>query len=223
MREATQGLTASIGLSGTKYVAKVASAYKKPDGLTVVPPSSAKAWLAPLEVSWLWGAGPKTQARLHALGLRTIGDVANADPAYLTKNLGSAGYHFYALSHAEDPRKVARSRIPKSIGSEQTLLEDIPIGADLMRHLQRSADRIASRLKKEKSAGWGCQGQTQDVAIPDFNATADARTRKRCRQRPVQIGDRAAGCVQARWPIPIGRISGIRPLACWRDAAVGLV
>src|SRR5262249_50594680 len=64
-REATGGLTASVGLSATKYVAKVASACRKPDGLTVVRPEEAKAWLAPLPVSWLWGAGPKTQARLH--------------------------------------------------------------------------------------------------------------------------------------------------------------
>ena len=79
IREAT-GLTASVGLSATKYVAKVASACQKPDGLTVVPPEDAKAWLAPLSVSWLWGAGPKTQARLHQIGMHTIGDVARADP-----------------------------------------------------------------------------------------------------------------------------------------------
>ena len=60
VREATGGLTASVGLSATKYVAKVASAFQKPDGLTVVPPEEAKSWLAPLPVSRLWGAGPKT-------------------------------------------------------------------------------------------------------------------------------------------------------------------
>ena len=81
IREATGGLTASVGLSATKYVAKVASACQKPDGLTVVPPEDAKAWLAPLSVSWLWGAGPKTQARLHQLGMHTIADVAEADRA----------------------------------------------------------------------------------------------------------------------------------------------
>jgi DNA polymerase-4 len=73
VREATGGLTASVGLSGTKYVAKVASACLKPDGLTVVLPDEARAWLAPLPVSWLWGAGPKTQTRLYQIGLRTIG------------------------------------------------------------------------------------------------------------------------------------------------------
>ena len=153
--EATNGLTASIGLSGTKYVAKVASAYKKPDGLTVVDPSEARAWLEPLPVSSLWGAGPKMQKRLHELGLRTIGDVANSDPAFLEGKLGSAGAHFYALSHAEDERRVARHRVPKSIGSEQTLSEDIFMGAALNQHLQNSADRIASRLKKKSLSALG--------------------------------------------------------------------
>jgi DNA polymerase-4 len=96
VREVTGGLMASVGLSATKYVAKVASACRKPDGLTVVPPEEAKAWLAPLPVSWLWGAGPKTQARLHLLGLHTIGDVADADVKLLSTKLGSAGLHFRA-------------------------------------------------------------------------------------------------------------------------------
>src|SRR3990172_6329751 len=110
VREATGGLTASVGVSATKYVAKVASGRRKPDGLTVVRPEEAKAWLAPLPVSWLWGVGPKTQARLHHLGLRTIGDVADADPKFLSAKLGRAGLHFHALAQAEDPRPVTGGR-----------------------------------------------------------------------------------------------------------------
>ena len=109
VREATGGLTASVGLSATKYVAKVASARQKPDGLTVVPPEDAKAWLAPLPVAWLWGVGPKTQSRLHQIGLRTIGEVAHADPQFLSAKLGRAGLHFHALAQAEDPRQVSRT------------------------------------------------------------------------------------------------------------------
>ena len=82
VREAT-GLTASVGVSATKYVAKAGSSYRKPDGLTVVPAREAKAWLAPQPVSRLFGAGPKTVPKLHALGLRTIGDVARCDPRVL--------------------------------------------------------------------------------------------------------------------------------------------
>src|SRR5680860_1120907 len=103
VRAATGGLSASVGISATKYVAKVASAHQKPDGLTVVPPETAKAWLAPMPVSRLWGAGEKTEPRLLALGLRTIGDVADADPRLLADKLGKLGMHFYTLAQAQDP------------------------------------------------------------------------------------------------------------------------
>jgi DNA polymerase-4 len=106
IRDVTGGLTASVGLSASKYVAKVASAFQKPDGLTVVPPEDATAWLAPLPVSRLWGAGPKTQRRLHDLGLYTIGDVASADVRFLSAKLGRAGTHFHTLAQADDPRPV---------------------------------------------------------------------------------------------------------------------
>ena len=155
IREATGGLTASVGLSATKYVAKVASACQKPDGLTVVPPEEAKAWLAPLPVSWLWGAGPKTQARLHQLGLHTIGDVAHADPRFLSAKLGSAGVHFHTLAQAEDPRPVIGRRASKSIGSEHTLDEDVREKADIKFHLRRSADTIGRRLRKKNYVAFG--------------------------------------------------------------------
>ena len=155
IRDATGGLTASLGLSVTKYVAKVASAFQKPDGLTVVPPEEAKAWLAPLPVSWLWGAGPKTQVRLHQLGLHTIGDVAHADPRFLSTKLGSAGVHFHTLAQAEDPRAVIGRRASKSIGSEHTLDEDVREKAHIKFHLRRSADTIGRRLRKKNSAAFG--------------------------------------------------------------------
>jgi DNA polymerase-4 len=155
VREATGGLTASVGLSATKYVAKVASACQKPDGLTVVPTEEAKAWLAPLPVSWLWGAGPKTQARLHQIGLRTIGQVADANPKFLFAKLGRAGLHFYALSHAEDSRPVIGRRSSKSIGSERTLEKDISGKANIKLHLRRSADVIGRRLREKRYVAFG--------------------------------------------------------------------
>lgn len=153
--EVTGGLTASVGLSSTKYVAKVASAFRKPDGLTVVPPENAKTWLAPLPVSRLWGVGPKTQDRLHQLGFRTIGSVSEADPKFLSTKLGSAGLHFYTLAHAEDPRPVLGSRMPKSIGSENTLDWDVKEKADIKLHIRRSADLVARRLRKKNYLAFG--------------------------------------------------------------------
>jgi DNA polymerase-4 len=166
IRDAT-GLTASVGLSATKYVAKVASACRKPDGLTVVPPEDAKAWLAPLPVSRLWGAGPKTQARLHRLGLYTIGDVARTDVRVLSAKLGSAGRHFHTLAQADDPRPVIGRRSSKSIGSEHTLNQDVHAKADIKRHLHLSAGAIGRRLRRKNyvAFGVGIKLKTADFQI----------------------------------------------------------
>ena len=155
IRDATCGLTASVGISSTKYVAKVASACRKPDGLTIVRPEEAKAWLALFPVSRLWGAGPKMQARLQQLGFHTIGDVAAADPHFLCAKLGSVGLHFHSLAHAEDPRRVIGRRTSKSIGSEHTLDKDVRARSDIKLHLRRSAETIARRLRRKSYAALG--------------------------------------------------------------------
>lgn len=164
VREATGGLTVSVGLSGTKYVAKVASAFQKPDGLTVVPPATAKAWLAPMPVSRLWGAGQKTEPRLLALGLRTIGDVAEADPRLLVDKLGKLGLHFHTLAQAKDPRRVDSHRKSKSIGSEATLSRDVRDKEEIKLHLRRSADKVARRLRAKcfVASGVGVKLKTAD-------------------------------------------------------------
>jgi DNA polymerase IV len=182
IREAT-GLTASVGLSATKYVAKVASACQKPDGLTVVPPDEAKAWLAPLPVSWLWGAGPKTQVRLHQLGMHTIADVAEADVQFLSAKLGSAGLHFHTLAHAEDPRPVIGRRASKSIGSEHTLDEDVYEKADIKFHLRRSADTIGRRLRKKSYVAFG-------VAVKLKTTDFQMVTRQQRFSEPTDVAER---------------------------------
>lgn len=151
--EAT-GLHVSVGVAASKYVAKVASGVCKPQGLLVVPPAETVAWLGQLPVARLWGAGPKTQEKLARFGFETIGDIAAADPAKLRNQLGRAGAHFYELAHGRDPRRVEGGRRSRSMGSERTLNEDVVAREDIARHLQRSADRIARRLRrKELRAG----------------------------------------------------------------------
>lgn len=183
VRDATNGLTASVGLSGTKYVAKVASATRKPDGLTVVPPGQAKSWLAPLSVSWLWGAGPKTQARLQQLGLHTIGDVASADARFLSAKLGSAGLHFHTLAQAEDPRPVVGRRASKSIGSEHTLEEDVREKAVIKFHLRRSADTVGRRLRKKNYVAFG-------VGVKLKTADFQIVTRQHRLSEPTDVADK---------------------------------
>ena len=154
VREAT-GLTASVGVSGTKYVAKAASSYRKPDGLTVVPPWEARAWLAPQPVSRLFGAGPKTLPKLAALGLHTIGDVARCDPRTLHRGLGSLGAHLAALANARDPRPVEGGRTSRSVGSDRTLLADVSARGEILPHLRDAADRIGRRLRRKGCAARG--------------------------------------------------------------------
>jgi DNA polymerase IV len=182
VREATGGLTVSVGISGTKYVAKVASGYDKPDGLTVVPPDSARAWLAPLPVSRLWGAGGKTVARLRALGLTTIGEVAATDPAKLSESLGNAGRHLHALARAEDPRPVEGQRAARSIGSEMTLSADTADLAAIKYHLRRAADKVARRLRR---AGCGARGVRVKLKRHDFRLS----TRQQLLAAPTDVAE----------------------------------
>ena len=179
VREAT-GLNISVGVASTKYVAKVASAEDKPDGLTVVPADRAKAWLAPLPVSRLWGAGRKTVPRLEALGLSTIGDVATADAMALMR-LGSLGAHFHALANARDPRRVQRTRLAKSIGSDRTLVADVSLPEDIELHLRRAADRIGRRLRAKRYVARGVRVRLKTHRFQML-------TRQRKLRRPVDLG-----------------------------------
>jgi DNA polymerase IV len=148
VRESTGGLTASVGISATRYVAKVASGFRKPDGLTIVPPPSMREWLAPQPVANLWGAGPKTAERLRASGFETIGQVASADAAALERAFGALGRRFLALANGVDPREVVGSRRAHSVSSERTLNVDIAKPAQIAGYLRLSAANVAARLRR---------------------------------------------------------------------------
>lgn len=164
IRDAT-GLPASVGISGTKYVAKVASGVAKPHGVAVVPPQHAAAWLAPMPVARLWGAGPVTQRRLQEAGFERIGDIAAAGPGELERRLGSSGVHFRALACGEDPRAVARRRSARSMGCDRTLSEDVSDRDVIVRHLTRAADRIGRRLRHK---GYLAHGVRVRLKTQDF-------------------------------------------------------
>lgn len=180
VRDATGGLTVSVGMSGTKYVAKVASAHQKPDGLTIVPPDETQTWLAPFPVSRLWGVGPKTEKRLHALNLHTIRDVAAAEPNWLEEKLGNIGRHLYALAHAKDPRPVEGRRSSKSIGSETTLAKDIHDKNEIRRCLRRSAEEIGRRLRRKRYVAFG-------VRVKLKTREFQILTRQHQRQQPTDV------------------------------------
>src|SRR5690606_12991600 len=215
VREATGGLAVSVGISATKFVAKVASGHAKPDGLTIVPPHTAAAWLAPQPVSRLWGVGAKTAARLEALGYIRVGDVARADPETLCAALGGAlGRKLHALARADDPRPVEPSRAAKSIGSEVTLEADTRSRQTTAFHLRQEADKVARRLRK---AGLSARGVRVKLKRADFKLL----TRQRVLAAPTDLADdlhRAAlSLLDAFGPLPAVRLVGLAAFDLDRD------
>jgi DNA polymerase-4 len=124
IREAT-GLTASAGVAPNKFLAKIASGWRKPDGLTVVAPERVESFLQQLSVDALWGVGPVTAKRLRACGIERVVDLRTADPEVLRNAVGSAAEWFRRLSRGEDDRRVEPDRPSKSSSSESTYPEDL--------------------------------------------------------------------------------------------------
>jgi DNA polymerase-4 len=169
-----QGITCSVGVATTKFVAKLASAHCKPDGLLVVPADGVVAFLHPLPVSALWGVGEKTEEVLSRLGLRTVGDLARTPVGTLQRALGpAAGAHLSALTWGRDERSVTPHEPEKSIGNEETFGTDVDDPAVVRRELLRLSERTAARLRAQ-----GVVGRTVALKIrfADFTTITRSRT-----------------------------------------------
>jgi DNA polymerase-4 len=143
------GLPLTVGVARTKFLAKVASGVAKPDGLLVVEPGAEEAFLHPLPVERLWGVGRVTSARLHRHGLRTVGDVARVDAAFLEALCGrAAGRQLHALAHNSDPRRVRVGRRRSSIGSQRALGRPVRSFAVIDASVIGIVDRVTRRLRK---------------------------------------------------------------------------
>ncbi len=161
------GLPASAGIAEVKYVAKVASDFAKPNGQREVLPGTAREFLAPLPVSRLWGVGPRTEETLRLLGLKTIGDLARRDCAWLEQKLGPSGLHLWELSQGIDDRPVVPDREAKSIGAQDTFEEDL-FGQDaLLPHLHSQALRVGRRMRR---AGVKARVVELSVKYSDFTS-----------------------------------------------------
>lgn len=148
VREATDGLTVSVGVASTKFVAKVASDLDKPDGVTVVEPGGEREFLAPLPIARLWGAGPATQKRLADVGIRRIGDLQTRDAASLAASVGpSLAEHLVRLARGDDVRDVVPGRPPKSISHETTFGLDVSDDARLDAVLLKLSEDVGRRLR----------------------------------------------------------------------------
>ena len=142
------GLPITVGIARTKFLAKVASAVAKPNGLLVVPSDDELGFLHPLPVERLWGVGRVTAGKLHDRGLRTVGQVAVLDEALLVALLGRAsGRHLHALAHNRDPRPVLTGRRRRSIGSQRAMGLRRKSFEEIDAALVAIVDRVARRLR----------------------------------------------------------------------------
>jgi len=143
------GLPISVGVARTKFLAKVASAVAKPDGLLVVPPDRELEFLHPLPVERLWGVGDVTGRKLHDAGLHRVRDVASVSLGALTELLGSgSARHLHALANVRDPRRVERRRRRRSIGAQHALGRRSRAPEAVDAALVALVDRVTGRLRK---------------------------------------------------------------------------
>lgn len=169
-----QGITCSVGVAPSKFVAKLASTRTKPDGLLVVPVAEVVAFLHPLPVGALWGVGEKTEKELTRLGLRTVGDLAHTPVSTLVRAVGQAtGTHLHALSWGRDERMVVPAQPDRSIGADETFARDVDDPEIVLRELLRLCERTANRLR---SAGLAGRTISIKVRFADFTTITRSRT-----------------------------------------------
>jgi len=143
------GLTASAGVAPNKFLAKIASGWQKPDGLTVIAPERVEKFLQQLPVEALWGVGPVTAKKLRSVGIQKLVDVRAADEAQLARTVGSLAGWLKRLSHGDDPREVKPDRPWKSISAETTYPEDLESLPEMRAEVDRLARRVAASLEKK--------------------------------------------------------------------------
>jgi DNA polymerase-4 len=167
------GLACTVGVAPNKFLAKLASAKAKPDGLLVVPADGIENFLHPLPVTALWGVGARTGEELIRLGLKTVADLAGIPRRTLERAIGdAAGAHLHALAQGIDDRVVTPHEASKSVGSENTFSYDLDNTEEILRELLRLADRTADRLRSK-----GLCGRTVTIKVRFSNFKTITRSR----------------------------------------------
>lgn len=168
------GLPISVGCATTKFLAKVASAVSKPDGLLVVEPGEELAFLHPLPIERLWGVGPVTAERLRARGLTTVADVAELEPERLEGMLGrGAAHHIHSVSNNRDPRRVETKRRRRSIGSQRSFARGRLDRHDVEALLLEVVDGVSARLRAADRVG---RTVVLRLRFGDFTSATRSRT-----------------------------------------------
>jgi DNA polymerase IV len=188
------GLPVTVGVARTKFLAKVASAVAKPDGLLVVQPDREFDFLHPLPIERVWGIGRATAAKLHAEGIATVADLARVGEPTLISLLGSAdGRHLYALAWNRDPRPVRPRRRRRSIGSQHALGRGHRTAEQLDTELVALADRVSRRLRAAKRVG---RTVVVRLRFDDFKRASRSQTLRHPTAQTQTILDVARGLLR---------------------------
>jgi DNA polymerase-4 len=187
IREET-ALTASAGVAPNKFLAKIASGWQKPDGLTVIAPGRVEWFLRQLPVEALWGVGPVTAKKLRAIGIVQLVDVRKADAARLENAVGKLAGWLQRLARGDDPREVKPDRPWKSISCEDTYPEDLTELREMRAEIARLAQRTASSLEKKRLAA---RTVTIKVRYADFTTVTRSHTEQPATCDAARITERA--------------------------------
>jgi DNA polymerase-4 len=203
------GLTCSVGVAPTKFVAKLASARCKPDGLMVVPVSDVLDFLHPLPVTALWGVGSRTAEPLHRIGVRSIGDVAITPLDTLRRAVGvAAAEHLHALALGLDPRGVQPHEPEKSISSDHTMDTDLTTESSVRRELLQLSGAVAQRVRDR---GLVARTIGLKVRFADFHTLSRVRTLASWTDQTQTIYETVTGLYRAlRLDQPRIRLVGVK-------------
>jgi DNA polymerase IV len=172
IKEETQ-LTASVGIAPSKFVAKIASDLKKPDGLVIVEEDQVKEFLAPLDISRMWGIGAKSLPHFLRLGIRTIGDLAQFSQPGLLKHFGQSGLHFWYLANGIDRREISHHSRAKSISKEITFDQDKNDPEELRNTLLYLCNELSHDMRRKQYTGHTIHIK---VRSEDFQTCTRSRT-----------------------------------------------
>ena len=178
------GLTASAGVSYCKFLAKIASDYRKPDGLCVIHPDRAQAFINQLHVERIWGVGQKTADHMHRMGIFTGADLQRFSLGHLTKEFGKMGRVFYDFARGIDERPVVAEWERKSVSCEQTFLTDIHKSSQIIIELYHTVEELECRIAK---SGFEGRTLTLKVKYADFQQVTRSITQERVLLRKADI------------------------------------
>ncbi len=191
------GLSASLGIAGSKLVAKIASDYAKPHGLVLVPHGGEAAFLAPLDIERLWGVGKVTARKLRAAGVRTIGDLARLSREQVESWLGNYGVELWLYAHGIDSRPVVSDAgEPRSVSHEETFARDISDPTLLDAELLRLSERVGARLRR-----YGLRGRTVFIKLrySDFTTITRQQTLEEPTDMDMEIYRHARRLWEKTW------------------------